>query len=166
MIKTKKIVIEGVELDPISKICSLCGEYSKHKVILAETSNQKLAKCLMSGYSYTNCSEETVHFADYLGHIFIENGKKGFLGVICTSCNILYRPLLYQQESIRAIEGWGIYYRTKDGDLKSYLKHFNTKMATTVVCDKCKLETTYFYIKISGKAVYHLCNHAPNKCYL
>lgn len=183
MIKTENVRINGVELNPISKICSLCGKYSNHKVIWTVNDKDvwpgkrvsdasRLSKCLRAGYSYTNGGAESVHFADYTKmkakpyHIFIGNGGKEFLGVICASCNILYRPLLHQQENIRVSEGWGMYYRTKNDELGTYVKRLNTKMATAIKCDDCKRDARQFYIKILRKEAHHLCDAAPNRCSL
>ncbi|MEM0154724.1 MAG: hypothetical protein QW814_02730 [Methanothrix sp.] len=185
MITKTNIELKGVELNPIIETCPACNSHSAQIPIWVKFEDHfepaidtwegdSRAKTLLRkspriGYSFTiSGREENVYAADYqntnLGSIFVLDGGNEFVGLICDSCGTLYKPLQYQQENIRLTESWGIWFRTKNGDLQSFVKSFDTKIATGVRCDDCGKEVEFFYIKKYKGKIYHFCNKAPNRC--
>lgn len=164
MIKTELISTKYVELNPVNKVCPLCGKFSKHRVIWIYRPKKELENCIRAEYCYEDYMNRKVSVVEYknrhLGHVFISNGDEEFLGFLCSSCKLLYRPSIYEESGIARLEKWGIYFRGNRG-FERFTKQIKIKMAIGVICDNRKQETPVFYNETSKTKTRQICYNNP-----
>lgn len=182
-VKKKSISINVVYLNSVIKTCPLCGKIGKHDVIFINQEINKnknlsiLSKCLIAGFCFEDKNEDKIFSIDTNDNK-LEND---FIGLVCSACKTIYRPLKQEESAIHAFENWGLYFRKKEaGRILTFAKHLDSKIAIKLICDCCRKQITsferqeatngYYAYRIEKnknnkkEKIYHFCNSSPNAC--